>query len=309
MNLRATIAVLILAAGCAGLPPREPSPALLMEARRTRPEPVPFPAPRVDRPRLAIVVDDLGQSVPQAAAFEAIPVPLTFSILPDAAHAPEVARFLCALGREVLVHLPMEPEATEEAGYGARSGDLPPSLLTTTMSDEEIALRLAIFLERVPGAAGANNHMGSRFTRDPHRMEVVLAFLRERGLFFVDSRTTAATVARQVAARVGLPFAERDVFLDHDPRLSEIEARLAEVVRLAHHKGCALAIAHPIPETLEVLTRWARDPLRDVDVVPVSSLIAGPCQPAPPAPPLSGRSSGSGTGPPPRSGSSTQDGP
>ncbi len=212
-----------------------------------------------------------------------------------------MARFLHTLGREVLVHVPMEPEQADEMSH--------PSFLTTSMSDEEVILRMSAFLARVPGAVGANNHMGSRFTRDSHRMEVVLAFLRDRGLFFVDSRTTPATVGREVAVRAGVPFAERHVFLDNDPNRPEIETRLEEAIQTARREGCALAIGHPRVQTLEVLTRWARDPHRDVDVVPVSRLIAGPCRPDPPGPPPSGRSSGSGTAPLPRCALSGRGGP
>ncbi len=262
----------------------DPSPPLLAGDGRAAPAPIPFAPPSGDRPFLAVLIDDLGDSIPQAAAFASVPVPLTFAILPEAAEAPEVARFLRTLGREVLVHVPMEPDQADEMSH--------PSFLTTSMSDEEVLLRMTAFLARVPGAAGANNHMGSRFTRDRHRMEVVLAFLRDKGLFFVDSRTTPATVGREVAVRTGVPFAERDVFLDNDPSRPAIETRLEEAIRVARRDGCALAIGHPRVETLEVLMRWARDPRRDVDVVPVSRLIAGPCRGDPPGPPRPGRSSG-----------------
>lgn len=304
MTTRFSIAVVSFLSGCATVTPAarlEPSPPLLAGDGRADPAPIPFAPPSGDRPFLAILIDDLGDSIPQAAVFAAVPVPLTFAILPDAAEAPGVARFLGTLGREVLVHAPMEPDQADEMSH--------PSFLLATMTDDEITGRMTAFLARVPGAVGANNHMGSRFTRDPRRMEVVLAFLRDRGLFFVDSRTSPATVGREVATRVGVPFAERRVFLDNDPSGPEIETRLEEAIRAAHREGCALAIGHPRVETLEVLTRWARDPRRDVDVVPVSRLIAGPCRGDPPGPPRSGQSSGSETAPHPRCASPGRGGP
>ncbi len=293
--MRFWVAVVLSLSGCAAVAPQarlEPSPPLLARDRRAGFAPIPFPPTCGERPRLAILVDDFGDSIPQAAAFEAVPVPLTFAVLPDAAEAPDVARFLVALGREVLVHVPMEPDQADDISH--------PAFLLTTLDDEEIVARMSAFLARVPGAVGANNHMGSRFTRDWHRMGVVLSFLRDRGLFFVDSRTTPATVGHEVAAAVGLPFVERDVFLDNDPSVPAVEARLAEAVQAAHRDGCALAIGHPRVTTLEVLMRWAHDPHRDVDVVPVSGLIAGPCRADPPGSPPSGRSSGTGRAPLPR---------
>lgn len=297
----ADVSLALCVCGCAsvGPIPRLPSPPLLDEGRRVAQAPIPFPPPSGDRPVIAIVIDDLGDSIPQASAFAAVPIPLTLAILPDATEAPAVAQFLKSLGRETLIHIPMEPEADAPARV---------SFLSTSMSDEEIVLRLSAFLERVPGAVGANNHMGSRFTTDAHRMEVVLRFLHERGLFFLDSRTTPVTTGRVVAARVGIPFAERHVFLDHEPDESSIEARLEEAVRTARQEGCAIAIGHPKAETLEVLMRWAVAPGRDVDVVPVSHAIAVPCRNAD-APPRSGRSSGNGTVPPLHCGSRDRDGP
>lgn len=304
MTVRFWLAVVLSLSGCAAVAPQarlEPSLPLLARDGRAGFAPIPFPPARGERPLLAILVDDFGDSIPQAAAFEAIPAPLTFAVLPHATEAPEVTRFLVALGREVLVHVPMEPDQADDISH--------PAFLLTTMDDEEIIARMSAFLARVPGAVGANNHMGSRFTRDRHRMSVVLSFLHDRGLFFVDSRTTPATVGREVAGAVGIPFVERHVFLDDDPSAPAVEARLADAVQAAHRDGCALAIGHPRFETLEILMRWARDPHRDVDVVPVSRLIAGPCRTAPPGSSRSGRSSGSERAPRPRCAWSGQAGP
>ena len=260
--------VACLVAGCAAIPPPAHRAASIPAVTDRRA----FwsPAPRGDRPILAILMDDLGDSIPQAAAFLEVPVPLSFAILPDAPAAPDVARFLRSIGREVLVHLPMEPVEADLMPH--------PMFLTTSMDENELRERTEAFLDRVPGAAGANNHMGSRFTQDLARLQVVFEVLKARGLFFVDSRTTPATVAREAAARTGIRFAERTVFLDNDPSEASIEARLAEAVQAARDRGCALAIAHPRPETLFTLTRWARAVPRDVDVAPVSRLVQSPCQ-------------------------------
>lgn len=253
--------LLVLACAMEPLAPRHAEQPLI--AAQRGPEPPKFERGNRGKPLLAIVIDDLGDSVPQAAAFADVLLPLTFSVLPHRPAATEVATYLGKKGREYLVHIPMEPESGEEVG-GA-------SFLTTTMSVGEIEGRLECFLERVPGAVGANNHMGSRFTRDREGMRVVLSFLHTRGLFFLDSRTTSATVGREVAKMVGIPFAERDVFLDHNA--AEVENRLREAVQIALRKGVAVAIGHPIQETLEALIRLASKPDLEVDVVPLSVIV------------------------------------
>ena len=225
--------------------------------------------PAAVRPVVAIVIDDVGESVDQLQPFLSIPLPLSFSVLPTTDRPAEVAGHLARLGRDVLVHLPMEPaEPDQMAG---------PGFLTTAMDAPTLRAVLARLLERVPSAVGANNHMGSRFTRDAARMEVVLAAMRERGLFFLDSRTDPGTVGGAVAAKVGLPFMERDVFLDNDPGEQEVLARLSDLAATARAKGCAVAIGHPRAATASALARFARDPARDVDLVPASRLPA-PCR-------------------------------
>jgi polysaccharide deacetylase 2 family uncharacterized protein YibQ len=278
--LRRFLAPLALAAVAAcsqAIESRGPSAPILVVVDPSVPVPVPVPvsdsSPQPPaRPLVAILIDDMGDSWDQAAPFLDVPAPLAFAVLPDAPAARDVSRRLVAAGRDVLVHVPMEPA---EADLVAT-----PGFLTTAQDDTVIQAVLARLLDAVPGAKGVNNHMGSRLTTDATRLDAVMQVLERRGLFFVDSRTTTASVARQAAERAGVPAIDRDVFLDNVAADASIAARMDELVAVAKANGCALGIGHPRPETLTVLARWARGPGpgRDVDLVPVSRLFSPPCR-------------------------------
>jgi uncharacterized protein len=166
---------------------------------------------------------------------------------------------------EILLHLPMQ------AGHGANPG---PGALTLAMSDAELAAATRAALAAVPGAAGVNNHMGSALTADERAMRAVLGVLAEDGLFFVDSRTTADTVAYRVAAALDVPAAERQVFLDPDPRPEAIRYEFARLLDLARRRGAAIAIGHPHPATIEVLREEIpRARSLGYELVPVSYLL------------------------------------
>jgi polysaccharide deacetylase 2 family uncharacterized protein YibQ len=145
------------------------------------------------------------------------------------------------------------PPPADGAGGQGRPG---PNAILVGLEPAEVARRLAWAFARVPAAVGVNNHMGSRATRDPGLMLQVLTEVRRRGLAFVDSRTSPVSVADATAARLGVPHAARDVFLDNDPSPDAVRARLAEAERLARRGGRALAIGHPYPSTLAVLAEW-----------------------------------------------------
>ena len=215
--------------------------------------------------RVALVIDDLGRSVGQVDALEALGVPLTYAVLPFESKTPAVAEELRRRGAEVLLHLPMQAQSGADPGPGA---------LTLGMSDDELAAATEAALAAVPGAVGVNNHMGSVLTADERSMRAVLGVLARRGLFFVDSRTSAASVAFRVARALDLPAAERQVFLDPDPRPQAIRFQFARLLNLARERGSAIAIGHPHPATLDVLREEipaAR--ARGYELVPVSYLL------------------------------------
>ncbi|PWG63425.1 divergent polysaccharide deacetylase family protein [Spiribacter halobius] len=220
-------------------------------------------------PRVALIIDDIGTDRAAAERTLALPVPLTLAILPHTPHARATAEAAPAAGKEVMLHQPMQAERPGPVGRGA---------LWLDTTEGELHATLARNLEAVPNARGLNNHMGSLITRHPGHMAWLMEALAGHGdLYFVDSRTTHHTVARQIAGEHGRPFVERDVFLDHDADPAAIERQLARLVAEARREGQAVGIGHPRPNTLAVLERrlpaLAREGIR---FVRVSELIPEP---------------------------------
>jgi polysaccharide deacetylase 2 family uncharacterized protein YibQ len=217
--------------------------------------------------RAAIVIDDLGQDLDAAHQLLRQPYPLTFSILPDLPHSAETARQAHAAGRDVMLHLPMEPEP----GSGARTG---PGGITVGMQGDVIARTIRSDLSSVPFAEGVNNHMGSRATTDTALMGDVMRVLAARGLYFVDSRTTAETNALNVARRLGLAAFYRSVFLDDTESVAYTLQQLRTFRRVIEEQGVALAIGHPHPTTIEALAQFLPEFERDdIQLIPVSQLV------------------------------------
>jgi len=196
----------------------------------------------------AIVIDDLGNELGPAERIASWKAPVAGAVLPGVAYSAAAARALARGGKEVLLHLPMEP-----AGYPkVRPG---PGVILRSQSDAEIVRTLESDLATVPGVVGVNNHMGSAATADPRVMRVVAGVLSDRGLFFLDSRTTDATVAERTAEEASVPAVSRRVFLDDVETEEAVSRQLAELVRRAQEEGSAVAIGHPYPATLTVLER------------------------------------------------------
>ena len=188
-----------------------------------------------ERGLLAIIIDDAGYDLPGLQSFLDLPVPLTVAVLPNLPHSTEAARRVIAAGKDLIVHVPMEPDGNEDPGPGA---------ILTSLTAAEVRRRLEADFTSVPGAIGMNNHMGSRATADEAVMRIVLGYLKENGRLFVDSRTTAATAAPRVARELGMPILQRDVFLDDDTRADEIASWLSRSEEEARARGTAVAIGH-----------------------------------------------------------------
>ncbi len=202
--------------------------------------------PGAANPRLAIILDDLGYDRAAADALLALPFPLTVSVLPHLPLSMEVAEEAFRRGDQVLLHLPMEPLVD-----GAKPEEVE---LRVGMNAAQVGDALAGMLETVPHVVGVNNHQGSRATADAVLMQELMPALRERGLFFIDSRTTAATVAYVAAERSQVRAASRKVFLDDTPTREAILAQLDLAARDAVRDGTAIAIGHPHPATIAALT-------------------------------------------------------
>jgi hypothetical protein len=188
------------------------------------------------------------------------------AVLPGLTHSAEVARRVTAAGLEVLLHLPLESTDDDRA--------LGPNGVTTLMDDVQIRTTVRSALESVPGAVGINNHMGSRGSADRRVMRAVLGVARERGLFFVDSRTTVETVAESTAAEMGVPTAARTVFLDNENDEEAIRREVQRLISLARARGKAIAIGHAqrlAPRVVaQMLDEFDRQGVR---IVPLSTLV------------------------------------
>jgi uncharacterized protein len=220
-------------------------------AARPRP-PVRARAHGQGSPQLAIIIDDMGHDRAAADELLALPFPLTISILPHLPLSAEVAEEAHRRGDQILLHLPMEPEAESGGSEGATQERIE---LRVGMSADQVNATLAGMLETVPHAAGVNNHEGSRATADAPLMQALMPTLRERNLFFIDSRTTAATVAYTAAESAGVPAASRKVFLDDTPTKEAVRAQLELAARDASRNGSAIAIGHPHPATIAALAQ------------------------------------------------------
>ena len=171
-----------------------------------------------------------------------------------------------AKGREIMLHLPMEP--IEYPGV-----DPGPGALLAAMGADELLRVLEKNLASVPHAKGVNNHMGSRLTANSEQMYQVFTVLKRRGLFFVDSRTTENSVCRPSARLFQIPFAQRDVFLDHYPEPDFIRRQIRQLIRIARRKGSAVGIAHPGSATYRILKEELPALQKQVEIVPASSLV------------------------------------
>lgn len=228
------------------------------------------PAP-AEGGRIALVIDDLGRSVADLDTIGKLGIPVSYAVLPFEEETPQVVAALRGRGSEILLHLPMEPSNGEDPGPGA---------LRLGMTPEQLKQNTVAALKAVPGAAGVNNHMGSGLSADEGSMKTILGLLAGRGLFFLDSRTSAQSVAYRTAIRLGVPAAERQVFLDSDVTPESIREQFHRLLGLARTRGAAVAIGHPHPETLAVLADEvpkARE--LGYEFIPVSYLLDRPNSP------------------------------
>ena len=227
----------------------------------------------VETPRIlraAIVIDDLGQDLEAARKLARMPYPLTFSVLPGLAYSRVTAEEAHRAGREVILHLPMEPDpgAAVKPGRGE---------ITVGMPGAEVERVIGSDLGSVPFSKGVNNHMGSRATADARLMREVMAVLRKRNLFFIDSRTTASTAALGAARRAGVPAFFRSVFLDDTETVGYSLGQLRRFRQIVRDRGVALAIGHPHPTTMRALAQFIPELEREnIQLIPASELVRLP---------------------------------
>ena len=214
-------------------------------------------------PKVAIVIDDLGPNKQMAREVLNLKGPLTLSILPQLDYSAWIAEEGHRLGRDIMIHIPMEAAKPLRLGKGG---------LYTWMTGREISQTIEDDIRSVPHVKGANNHMGSLFTRDERVMSTFISELKERGLFFLDSLTTPDTVGFKLAKAQGIKTIRRDVFLDDSDKHAEIEAQWNRLIREAKQRGHAVALGHPRKNTIEFLQKVLSNN-REVTIVPVSEIM------------------------------------
>jgi polysaccharide deacetylase 2 family uncharacterized protein YibQ len=248
-------------------PPASKAPAAESDALQASLPPAPPELPPLKKPpRVAIIIDDLGYDRHLAEKLIDLNAALTVAILPHSPHQESIARLAHDRGLEVMLHLPMEPAEYPEVNPG-------PGVLLTAMGPDEILQVLEEDLAAVPHVQGVNNHMGSKLTAHSEQIYQVFSVLKRRGLFFIDSRTTNESVCRSSARLFQIPFAQRDVFLDHIHDAAFIRKQLRELVRIARLKGEAVGIAHPHRLTYTILKEELPALRQQVEIVPASRLV------------------------------------
>jgi len=206
-------------------------------------------APPLDgKPMIAMIIDDVGLSQRRVEELVNLPELLNMAFLPYAPNLQEKADLARESGHEVMLHLPMEPTG--------ENTDPGPDALLLGLSQEELRRRIIKNLNSFTGYVGVNNHMGSRFTANAEAMTVVMDIMAARGLLFLDSKTTAASVGYRFAVQRRMPSAKRDIFIDNVIEEDAILKQLAKVERIADRKGLAIAIGHPHLETISALKKW-----------------------------------------------------
>lgn len=201
------------------------------------------------RPKIIVVVDDMGVMHPHTEQAMALPAPLTLSWFPFAQDLPDQIAAAARRGHEATLHMPMQSFSNSTVQTG-------PDPLRIDLSPEENLARLRAALDAVPDTVGLNNHMGAVATRDAALMDLVAAEAKAREMLFLDSVTIPHSVALARAEIAGVPAAARDVFIDHDAAPWVIREQLGEIEATARRLGYAIAIGHPRPHTLEALEAW-----------------------------------------------------
>ncbi|AHL77308.1 polysaccharide deacetylase [Stutzerimonas stutzeri] len=213
-------------------------------------------------PKLALVIDDLGQNTVRDGRVLALPGPVAMAILPDTRHATKLAEQARTAGKTVMLHLPMAPAG----GPYAWQPQLPQA---------ELDRRLDNALTKVPHSSGVNNHMGSQMTDRQPPMAALMSELQQRHLFFLDSRTNPGTIAAAAAQQIGLASLSRDIFLDDDPSPEAVAAQFRAAIQLARKQGSVVVIGHPHPATLALLEReLPKLGAQGIDWVDIGQMIA-----------------------------------
>lgn len=235
------------------------------EIPRPKPKIPPTVTPDNGLPRVAIILDDIGYDREIVSQFLSLELPLTLSMLPQSPFENSILAEAQKHNIEIMLHQPMEPFEYPRANPG-------PGALLSSMSPDDMLEQFIKNLDDMPYVSGVNNHMGSRMTADAAQMRQLFTVMKQRNLYFIDSRTTEKTICRRSADLLQLPFGERDIFIDHFQDNAFIEKQLFKLVRIAEKHGVAIGIAHPYRRTYKILRNMMSDMKEKVQFVPASEV-------------------------------------
>jgi len=201
----------------------------------------------LQRPKIALVFDDLGESLKDLREIYSLDIPLTISVIPNLKFSKNIAHIASRCGFSVLIHLPLEPGSSQSYQTDKYR------FITEDLSKREVISLLRQYLNSIRIAIGVNNHMGSLATENQQLMKIVLGELKKRGLVFIDSRTSLKSIAYDEARKMELISGYNHGFLDATDSIKVMEERMEELKTLAQEKGKIIAIAHPKKNTLRFL--------------------------------------------------------
>lgn len=226
--------------------------------------------PEQQRKMASIIIDDFGNYSKGTDEMLALPYPVTVAVMPFLPYSRRDAEAAYLAGKEVIIHLPMEPLSGRKSGLG-------PGVISSDLTDDEIRKRVNQAIDNIPHAIGMNNHMGSKITANPRIMRIVLEECKKRNLFFIDSHTNYYSIACRTAEEVGVPCLENELFLDDQHTLAHVHRQVMLIASRLQHKDTCIAIGH-VGSTGNITARALRDKLpelgKDLQIVPISKLIA-----------------------------------
>ena len=235
----------------------------------------PFTLAIADEKKVAIVIDDFGNNMKGTKEILSLPATLTVAVMPFLTTTKEDAELAHKIGHEVILHLPMEPRKGKKSWLG-------PGAITTDLSDEEIFKRVNAAIDDVPHIVGINNHMGSKATSDERVMRIVLGVCKERGLFYLDSKTSGKSVVAEIATELGVPYLENELFFDEVYTTKHIIKQTNQLIRKMDEQDSIIAIGHvgvAGEKTASVLKQYIPTLKRKAKTVPLSDLLLDKVEP------------------------------
>tara|TARA_B100001121_G_scaffold2333_1_gene2165 strand:- start:245 stop:1081 length:837 start_codon:yes stop_codon:yes gene_type:complete len=201
---------------------------------------------------IVLVIDDFGYRNDNISdGFLNLSIPLTCAIIPGHTASKKFAEKAVSYGKEVIIHMPMESE-----NYSPGEDEYK---LLTSMTSELLENKLIQAFESLPEAIGMNNHQGSKATSDSKTMTVLASVLKDRGKYFIDSRTSSLTIGEKTMVSFGVPTARRNIFLDNNNDLDKIEEQMNKLANSAKKNGFAVGLGHARKNTLSVLEKVVPD--------------------------------------------------